>query len=40
MQPDQAEQLADARLNVALALDQIEGADRLGDDGVDPEAAG
>ncbi len=38
MQPDQIEQLADARLNVALALDQIEGADRLGDNGVDPKA--
>src|ERR1043166_6727514 len=38
MQADQAEQLADARIDVALALDQVEGADRLGNDGVDPEA--
>ncbi len=38
MQADQAQQFADARLDVALALDQVEGADRFGDDGVDPEA--
>ena len=37
MQADQVEQLADSRLDVALALDQIEGADRLGDDGIDPK---
>ncbi|MGY3293184.1 hypothetical protein ACVWWP_006251 [Bradyrhizobium sp. LM3.6] len=36
--PDKAEKLSDARLDVALALDQVESADRLGDDGVDPEA--
>ena len=38
MQADQSEQLADAIPDLALALDQVEGADRLGDDGVDPEA--
>ena len=38
VQADQAQQFADARLDVALALDQVEGADRLGDDGIDPEA--
>ena len=38
MEADQAEQLADARLDVALALDQVEGADRLGDDGIDAPA--
>src|ERR1700693_2932570 len=37
MQADQAEQFADARGDVALALDQVEGADRLGHDGVDPK---
>ena len=40
MQADQVQQFADARLDVALALDQVEGADRLGDDGIDPQAAG
>src|SRR6266702_770188 len=38
MQADEAEKLADAGLDVALSLDQIEGTDRLGDDGIDPEA--
>ena len=37
VQADQVQQLADPRLNVALALDQIEGADRLGDNGIDPK---
>ena len=36
--PTSAQQFADARADVALALDQVEGADRLGDDGIDPEA--
>jgi hypothetical protein len=38
MQADEAQQFADTRSDIALALDQVEGADRLGDDGVDPEA--
>ena len=38
MQADQAQQFADARPDIALALDQVEGADRLGDDGIDPQA--
>ncbi len=38
MQPDQAEEFADPRPDIALALDQIEGADWFGDDGIDPEA--
>jgi hypothetical protein len=38
VQPDQVQQLADPVLNVALALDQVEGTDRFGDDGIDPEA--
>ena len=36
--PTSEQQFADAGADVALALDQVEGADRLGDDGVDPEA--
>jgi hypothetical protein len=38
VQADQAQQLADPVLNVLLALDQVERADRLGHDGIDPEA--
>ena len=38
VQADQVQQFADAILDVALALDQIEGANRLGDDGIDPKA--
>src|SRR5438876_1039907 len=38
VQADEIEQFADACPNVGLALDQVEGADRLRDDGVDPEA--
>ena len=38
MQADEAQQFADPCADVALALDQVEGADRLGDDGIDPEA--
>ncbi len=38
VQADKAQQFADARLDVALALDQVEGADWLGHDGIDPEA--
>ena len=37
MQADQFEQFADAGTNVGVALDQVEGADRLGDDGIDPK---
>src|SRR4029077_1602820 len=37
MKADQAEQFANARANVAVALDQVEGADRFGDDGIDPK---
>ncbi|MBA7471204.1 hypothetical protein ES707_06505 [subsurface metagenome] len=38
MQADEAKQFADACADVTLALDQIEGADRFGDDGIHPEA--
>jgi hypothetical protein len=38
MQADQGQQLADAVLDLPLALDQAEGTDRLGDDGIDPKA--
>jgi hypothetical protein len=38
MQADQAKEFADAIPDLAVALDQVEGADRLGDDGVDPKA--
>ncbi len=38
MQADQGEKFADAAFYIALALDQVEGADRFGDDGIDPQA--
>ena len=38
MQADQGQQLADAVLDLPLALDQAEGTDRLGDNGIDSEA--
>src|SRR5216684_3342932 len=37
VQADQVQELADPRLNIALALQQIESADRFGDDGIDPK---
>ena len=37
MQADDIEEFADPCADVALALDQVEGADRFGDDGIDPE---
>src|SRR5205823_2341957 len=38
VQADQAQQLADPVLDVAFALYEVERADRLGHDGIDPEA--
>src|SRR6202023_197229 len=37
VQADQGQEFADPRLNVVLALDQIEGSDRLGNNGIDPK---
>ena len=38
VQADERQQFADARGDVGLALDQLEGADRLGDDAADAPA--
>src|SRR5882672_6903747 len=38
VQADQVQEFADPRLNIAVALQQIESADRFGDNGIDPKA--
>ncbi len=38
VQADKIEQFANPGLDIAFALDQVEGADRFGDNGIDPKA--